>query len=516
MRYLFHSSLSLSVPSRAIMYDEALRIARQGEEVEVIYCGGAMTQCAINICGEKTLCALCKSYYRSDRRRFGKWLHFTPFSRLLNPDEWKRIKVMRFDYNNIAELKQLEYRGINIGYGVASAYISRSRNIAPYMDEQARVFFDASLRNAAVAVAAELVAVERLEPDHVYLYNGRFADSKPMVEIAQSMGIPYTTLEAVYGIRKNFRVRYECSSPFSMKYAETQIRQVWRDGLESASVKIEVGKSFFVRRRNAQYSGDKIYVANQIKGMLPEGWDASRHNVVIFNSSEDEFAAIGGEYEQKALFSSQLAGLQYIRQCIGQYPNVHVTLRIHPNLSQVHYSYVSDLYKLQNEQFTVVPGDSPISTYALLDAADTVVVFGSTMGAESVFWGKPTILLTGAQYYYLDICYLPRTSQELVEMLVKPLTPKDRLGAVQYGYFLMNEQWESPEVLDFDWKLWEVRVLGHTFRLEVNNWLKFLGSCKAYAVLLGVRRVAMRVWNRFQPNRGCRYVLPTKENSASL
>lgn len=513
MRYLFHSSLSLSTPSRAIMYDEALSLAQQGAEIILLYCGGAMSQCTINICGNKKICSLCKSHYRGDQRHLQKSIRFIPFTELISKEESQAIHNLSFTYNNITQIQSLTYRGINIGYGVVSAFISQSRNLAPLIDNQARIFFDASLRNAALSIAAGLSAITRFKPESIYLYNGRFADSRPMIEIAQLHNLPYITLEAVYGINKNFRARYENSSPFSMQHSKDLILHFWNDNSISEREKQQIGKSFFTRRRNAQYSGDKIYVATQQQGLLPNNWDESKHNIVIFNSSEDEFAAIGGDYEKKALFESQLVGLQYIQQSLKKYNNIHITLRIHPNLSHITYSYVKDLYSLQSDQFDVIPGDSPISTYALLDAADTVVVFGSTMGAESVFWGKPTILLAGALYYYLGICYLPHTRQELIDLLIKPLAPKDPLGALQYGYFLMNEKWESPKVLDFGWELWTVHIFGRTFRLELNNWKKFLGSRKVYAILLGVRRVAVRIWNKFQPNHGCRYVLPRKEVS---
>ena len=55
------------------------------------------------------------------------------------------------------------------------------------------------------------------------------------------------------------------------------------------------------------------------------------------------------------------------------------------------YKYHTDLLKLGEKypNMTVIPGGSSLSTYALIDRADVVVVWGSTTGAEAVYHGKP-------------------------------------------------------------------------------------------------------------------------------
>lgn len=72
-----------------------------------------------------------------------------------------------------------------------------------------------------------------------------------------------------------------------------------------------------------------------------------------------------------------------------------------------------------------------------VDSVDKVIVFGSSMGAEAAYWGKPTILLRGMFYYYLNICYTPQTFEELNRMLREELSPKNRFPAIQYGYFIL-------------------------------------------------------------------------------
>ena len=88
---------------------------------------------------------------------------------------------------------------------------------------------------------------------------------------------------------------------------------------------------------------------------------------------------------------------------------------------------------------TVIAATAPCSTYDLLDAAEKVIVFGSTMGVESAYWGKPTILLAGAFYHELDVCYAPATPEEIYPLIeCRDLPPKSREGAIRYGYYILN------------------------------------------------------------------------------
>ena len=67
---------------------------------------------------------------------------------------------------------------------------------------------------------------------------------------------------------------------------------------------------------------------------------------MIFNSSEDEFTAIGGEYDEKKVFDSQYEGVAHIANLLKDRKDVNVYLRIHPNLANVKYKYHRDLLAL--------------------------------------------------------------------------------------------------------------------------------------------------------------------------
>jgi hypothetical protein len=97
------------------------------------------------------------------------------------------------------------------------------------------------------------------------------------------------------------------------------------------------------------------------------------------------------------------------------------------------------------------------------------------MGAEAVFWGKPTILLAGAFYYLLDICYTPESVSEMNELIAADLPAKSVEGAVKYGYYVLNQGLLSLPVKYVDCTL---------YKLGKRNY------ASGYSVIWGSRRLA--------------------------
>ena len=151
-------------------------------------------------------------------------------------------------------------------------------------------------------------------------------------------------------------------------------------------------------------------------------------------------------------------------------------MRIHPNLAQVEFAYHTALYDLPKlyKNLTVIAATAPCSTYDLLDAAEKVIVFGSTMGVEAAYWGKPTILLAGAFYHELDVCYAPKTPEEIYPLIeCKDLPPKARDGAIKYGYYILNHSLLAIPKKYIDYALYKTGRKSYA-----SGYARFLGSLR--------------------------------------
>ena len=216
----------------------------------------------------------------------------------------------------------------------------------------------------------------------------------------------------------------------------------WNKSEEPEEEKIKVGSSFFERRRNGELVVDvKVYVAKQKKGLMPEGFNPEVRNIAIFTSSQDELVALGDDWANDQLFPNQDEAIGYILQHSS--PDIHYYIRIHPNLKGINYKDHVNLYrysKLPNA--TVIPPESKVSSYDLMEACEKVITFSSSVGLEACYWGKPSILLGHAGFELCGATYNVRKMEELMPTIEGELAPKPKLAAIKFAYFLLDRKYK--------------------------------------------------------------------------
>lgn len=462
----------------ATVLDNANILAEQGHNINLIYCdGNSHHTCCLNMSSNKLICKICMMYKKILFKRLSSSISLIPSS-----DYKKNIMAHeKHHLTTIDQLKQIEYRGVKIGLCALSTYISTSRNLNPKFNDDFSNYMNTLLELSQDYTDMAIAIIEDTKPDIVAAFNARIIHSRPVIETAKNMNIPHLSYEMVYDTQGQRRKISFKTTPHDVEENNALINQIWDSTIVSQDKKIDKANQFFFKRKNSIPSGDKLYVKDQISGQLPKEWEAEKHNILILNSSEDEGAAISDESTNKPLFSSQLLAIRYIAEHYKDKEELHFYLRIHPNLKNVKYSYHTDLYKLSNKypNFTVIPADSSISTYALIDNCDKVIVFGSTTGPEAVYWGRPTLLLTYCIYSLLDICFIPKDLKQLDEYILnKKLPPKDRNQALKYGYYRLNDECEEFKYYQSHKK--NINFLGKHFEVCVFhlNWLdKILLAC---------------------------------------
>ncbi len=490
MKYLifgptFCSFLSPAPVAQVI--DNALLYAEQGHEVTVAYCDNSTSHyCFTNTDSSKDVCRCCRSYMHtllSSRpvrsHKNVRWIGYK--------DDGKAFPPM--PYNSVEEIKRLKYKGVEVGFAAYSTFLSASRNLYPRIDANFRAYFDKLLESACKYTDFTLELIETIKPDKVCGLNSRSVCSRPVWDITRQKHIPYDCWEGVYDRSSQYcKFSFGDSTPHDPVTNKRIVQEIWDKSRLSEPERIQVGEDFFRKRRNSIPAGDKLYVKDQVQGMLPEGFDPSKHNILILNSSEDEYAALFEDYLDGVPFKTQYPGIKFIAESLSKDPDYHLYLRIHPNLKTVHYLYHTKLYELEknNPNLTVIAPDSPISTYAMIDACEKVVVFGSTTGPEASYWGKPVILLYNCVYSLMDICYTPHTKEETMELIRTPdLPPKDKMPAIKFGYFFLND--ENDEYKYFRPVRYHKNLLGRSFdyhKLEAgalrSKWLILLQTAGKY------------------------------------
>lgn len=459
--------------------DLAVDYIKEGDNIFFLACDENVSPCLYNRCGNLLQCKMCKKLQKQLVNKYIKnnyELHY--ISEYINSEINYEAGKLKFKYNNTQELKNITYKGVEIGYGAFSTYVTLTRHSNPLYNDDVKNYLSHLMKNEIKTILVIENIIDNFNPDLIIFHNGRFAQYKPFLNIAQKKGINFIATEILVkpdGIeRKN---NFFNDIPHSISSATNSINRDWDN--ENSNIREQIGKTFFENRRNGKYAGDKIYTKNQEKGKLPKNWDNRKNNIVIFNSSEDEYVSISREYDNNRLFKNQYEALINIFEHYKNDITKHFYVRIHPNLSNVDDISHLALYKLKYPNITIIPPSSDISTYSLLDFANKIIVFNSTTGAEASYWGKAVIALDLCAYSNLDIVYSPKRIEELYTLIDDlNLKCKKNDNIIKLGFFYMRNNYKPNKYIPHIWK--KFKFLGH--EINYSQVFQIFGSSKFYAI----------------------------------
>lgn len=465
------------------MVDEAEISVRYGNQVYFLLCNRNFGYCACNMRGSVFKCLRCERYVKALLRKCSPGIKVIEMDLRMKDQLGEEINRLNFDYHSIEDIKSIEYKGAKVGMSCLSTYVTNCRNNNPLLDEDFRLFFDKLLRTACYYAEFQLRMINEIKPDRIQLFNGRCLENRAASDFAIQQHILLRSCE-LWKVFPHYFVKHTFYNalPHNIEDNTKRINNLWSNESVPLEEKEWIGRRFFESKYNHTYSGDKDYTAHQVAEKMPTNWDYTKKNYVIFNSSEDEYTAIGDDYDQGKVFHSQYEGILHIANVFKDRSDVNVYLRIHPNLSNIKYKYHTKLLDLNNKfkNFHVIRGDSDVSSYAMMREAYRIVTFGSTTGVEASYMGKPVISLRCNWFSGMDVCYDPTTVEEAERLLLaNDLTPKPQINAIKFGYYCMNPS--LPSYSFFDFNISDFTIFGR--RLRRYALAKYFGSTTLYALV---------------------------------
>ncbi len=424
----------------------------EGHQLHVLKCGKVLEACMFNTKHDLLQCTKCQSRAYNGLQKIG--VPKAQIHDLKHFEEARQVEIPVF--NQLEDLLAYEYEGIKVGRGAASSMITQTRDFEINTEKYgARI--ETNIRMAINVYLNFKHYLKALKIDKILVFNGRFAEQRPVVEIAEQLGIPYTVHERGGTLAKY--ILYENATPFSFEYNYKEINRYWQEA--EPAYREEKSSEWYMQRRKGIPQNWYVYINDQEKNALPEGFDPKKRNIAIFNTSEDECKALEGW--ENPYFEDQNAAVAYIAEQFAERPDVHFYLRVHPNLGKVDNSQVRGIKELNYPNLTVLPPDSEVDSYALMDTCAVTITFGSTMGIEATYWDRPSILVGQSTYKILGSVYIPDDKKHLLKMIAQLDSPMPKLGAKQYSF------WNATKGIDF--KYYEP--------VSVNNG-KFMGEFLGY------------------------------------
>ncbi len=427
MKKILIYSVNPGSPHLAVDLELAHKFLGQGDRVIMVRCTGQLRSCLVNPNHSQWICRACKSKYEKalDLLKLSDLEIYTIPLNGQNPD------VTGHEFESIEELKAYKFEGVSIGMAVASTLIGRFHkdhkfNPKKYLKEVQREI------QMSVDVYLGLKKIlDDVRPDEVYLFNGRFSTHHPLIHLCENNGITYYTHERG-GVMNKYILRKN-ALPHNIYLALAEMQELWN---KDDPQKEHIGSKFFEDRRGNIVQSWISFTETQNKGLLPKGFDRSKVNIAIFNSTLEEYE--GMDDWKNPIYIDDNDGIRRLLESFKNMPDYVFYLRVHPNLKLLRNSQMLEIFELESEypNLALIRPEESVDSYSLMENADKVLTFCSTMGVEATYWNKVSILLGKSLYMDMDICFQPTSHEEAVLLIKdKDLAPKDRASTLKYGYW---------------------------------------------------------------------------------
>lgn len=397
----------------------------KGDRVVQLICEKDLPACDTNPFFEPEACERCISKRKNGYSSLPKTPIIKRFFNL-NEEDKIRIKQTSKSFESISELKKLKVDDYELGYSVASSIISYFRDPNPPLDPK---WVESYIIGCLGVYFSMVNYLKSNQTDLVYAFNGRLSHTKAVLQACKLMKVKCILHER--GNSMPFYSLFENTSIHDLKNTQRLIVEAWEnaDPIE----RVERANQWFETRIGGKMENWFSFLESQTFE-LPENWDATKKNILICNSSEDEFASLNDEWKNH-LYLNQTDGIRKIISDTKELENVHIYLRVHPHLAKVNNKDLSELLAIKSHHLTIIPASSLISTYNLVSHASQVITFGSTIGMEATYMGKPSILAGKSFYFNLGGTYEPSSHEELIRLLTSNIEPKPKEKALMFAYY---------------------------------------------------------------------------------
>lgn len=350
------------------------------------------------------------------------------------------------DFGSLAELKNYKYKNYNAGLACASSLITRLRSTGTDLT-QCRTLVRRIIVSGISVYEFTRTILNKHKPDLLYIFNGRFANNRAIMEAANESNTDWLIHER--GADKH---RYALFSymPQNLDRRRSQITEAWENASHRPEA-VAIAREFFHGRRKGTEQGWRSFTAAQESGKSLRIEEKGSRLITYFVSSDDEFASIGDVINWRN-WISQTYAIETLLDIVANLPDLVLAIRLHPHLSHKHPSELDRWLNMElPDNVVIIAPDDATDTYALMEASSSVVTSGSTTGIEAVFWGTPSICLGPSLYENLDAVYLPDTPAELKELLTRERLSVQPERALPYGYYMstfgFKFQHYEPETL---------------------------------------------------------------------
>ena len=295
----------------------------------------------------------------------------------------------------LPELQEITYEDLNVyDLAISSVYthlrINKIDSNSPLHLETIANY----MLHALSTLISGSVFLAKFRPIAALVFNGRMAATRAFVELCKKHGVRVVTHER--GMTRgalSIWVDDICNSTANYDYIKE--KRIQRPLIE---YQVDLVKQWVDDRRTGRnLNWQSFQLPNSTK--FDQSNKSDIVNWVLFTTSMDELVA---SKHITSVFTSQFNWIeQTVAIALEESTKVTLTIRVHPNSS----SSISTGHNMEEKTFfsslkerligtnvTVIESSDSIDSYTVLDSADLVLCFASTISLESLLAKKKTFL----------------------------------------------------------------------------------------------------------------------------
>lgn len=418
-------------PHQAWELGLAEKLIKAGKEVVISVCNGSRLICPSNssIPRSDNVCFKCVA-----KRNHGlSTLNDRGFRAKLALTMNYPINIEYSPWNTVEDVKNIYYESFDVGMAAISTWTEITNKYFPDT-ELDRLIIGKFIEEGVAEYLTAIELMDRHNPDVIGVFNGRLTHTKSWMTAAEKLGIHYFTYDNGSSHEKLRLVMN--SSIHSIRSFTREIFAAWANRSDENYAN-NLAAKFYTDSASKKNVFTRDFLKHQRSGNLPDWWDPGKRWCTFFLSSLDEFVAVSKEWDE-GLYSDQFEGVSsIIRDPRIIMSELNFVIRVHPRMAQINNNDWKVFEGLGNDRVKIISPYSDVDSYELMRNSEKVLTFGSSMGIESVYWNRPSILLKNSFYKDLGGCYCPETHAELIDnILDSDLPAKNSEPALMYGYYL--------------------------------------------------------------------------------
>ena len=289
--------------------------------------------------------------------------------------------------SNISMLKDIDVLGVKPGAALANEITTLTKNRDLDLNKNKRlvgVLVESYLQ--VYNAVTKFIIVNSV--DRIFLFNGRFLHERAVWDAARTQGVQVVLFETT---RNRYFLRKE--GFHSRTNNQKVMLEHWENSDLNLKKRLEIGSKYFSELR----SRSRPFFMETTKDLK-----ISKPYFVYFSSSDDEAVGFWDEWNEP--LGEQIECVRRLQKIFDSQNRYELIVRLHPNLKNKSDNQKHGWLSIKDSESSRLIGpEEPVSSYELLDNSVGSITFGSTIGLESAFALKPSLVIADCGYDLLGV-----------------------------------------------------------------------------------------------------------------